>query len=196
MLRLPVPKPAELEPATVEAARRGESWAQALVVERYAKPVWSLVCRVLGRAGRRTWADDATQDALVAALRSLPRFRTEGPTSLTSWVLTIAARTAIDVLRRHRELVPVDEGASASQTVSEYRPDRSAEQRSLGRAIENAVEQLAPEIRATFVLRAYHELEYAEIAEALAVDLGTVKSRIWRARAALKDLLAEVRRDE
>ena len=77
MLRLPVRKQLELEPATVEAARRGEGWAQALVVDRYAKPVWSLVCRILGRAGRRPFAEDATQDALVAALRSLPRFRTD-----------------------------------------------------------------------------------------------------------------------
>jgi RNA polymerase sigma-70 factor (ECF subfamily) len=191
VLRLPERKPAELGPATVEAARRGESWAQALVVDRYAKPVWSLVCRILGRAGRRTSAEDATQDALVAALRSLPRFRSDGTTSLTSFVLTIAARTAIDVLRRHREIVPIDPDAAVSMD----RPDHRSEERALGRAIEAALDQLAPEIRATFVLRAYYELEYAEIAEALGVDLGTVKSRISRARAALKDLLAEVRRD-
>ncbi len=192
VLRLPLRKPAELEPATLEAARRGESWAQAELVERYARPVWALVCRILGRAGRRNVADDATQDALVAALRSLGRFRADGPTSLTSWVLTIAARTAIDAMRRQRDVAPIEETTIASSD----RPDTSAEQRSLGRAIENAVERLSPEIRAAFVLRAYHELEYAEIAEALGVDMGTVKSRLFRARAALKDLLEEVRRDE
>ena len=192
VLRLPVRKPAELESATLEAARRGEAWAQAELVERYARPVWALVCRILGRAGRRNVADDATQDALVAALRSLGRFRADGPTSLTSWVLTIAARTAIDAMRRQRDVAPIEETTIESAD----RPDTSAEQRSLGRAIENAVERLSPEIRAAFVLRAYHELEYAEIAEALGVDMGTVKSRLFRARAALKDLLEEVRRDE
>jgi RNA polymerase sigma-70 factor, ECF subfamily len=192
VLRLPVRKPAELESATVDAARRGESWAQAELIEHYARPVWGLVCRILGRAGRTQVADDATQDALVAALRSLGRFRSDGSTSLSSWVLTIAARTAIDVLRRRRDVAPIEEATAESAD----RPDRSAEQRSLGRAIEGAVLRLSPEIRAAFVLRAYHELEYAEIAEALGVDIGTVKSRLFRARAALKDLLEEVRRDE
>jgi RNA polymerase sigma-70 factor (ECF subfamily) len=191
VLRLPLPQAAELEPAAIEAARRGESWAQALVVERYSKPVWSLVCRILGRAGRRSVAEDATQDALVSALRSLPRFKSGGASSLTSWVLTIAARTAIDALRKHREVAPLDADAAESPD----RPDRRAEQSALGDAIERAVDQLSPEIRAAFVLRAYYELDYAEIAEALAVDLGTVKSRLWRARAALQGLLSEVRRE-
>lgn len=192
VLRLPVRPPAELEPATVDAARRGEGWAQAELVERYSRAVWSLVCRILGRAGRRNVADDTTQDALVAALRSLGRFRADGPSSLSSFVLTIAARTAIDALRRQRDVAPIEEATM----VSAERPDRSAEERSLGRAIASAVERLSPEIRAAFVLRAYHELEYAEIADALGVDIGTVKSRLFRARAALKDLLEEVRRDE
>ncbi|HET6585322.1 MAG TPA: sigma-70 family RNA polymerase sigma factor [Nannocystaceae bacterium] len=191
MLRLPVRPSAELEPATIDAARRGESWAQALVVEHYATPVWSLVCRILGRAGRRSVAEDTTQDALVAALRSISRFEGDGRTGLTSWVLTIAARTAIDTLRKHREVATLEDDAAESPD----RPDRSAERSALGRAIERAVEQLSPEIRAAFVLRAYYELEYAEIAEALAVDIGTVKSRLWRARAALKSSLAEVRRE-
>jgi RNA polymerase sigma-70 factor (ECF subfamily) len=191
VLRLPLRTAAALEPETVEAAKRGEGWAQAQVVERYSRPVWALVCRILGRAGRSHVAEDATQDALVAALRSLPRFRADGPSSLSSWMLTIAARTAIDVLRRQRDVAPVVDAPAPSDD----RPDRTAEQRAIGRAIESAVEQLSPEIRAAFVLRAYHELEYGEIAEALDIDIGTVKSRLWRARATLKSLLEEVRRD-
>jgi RNA polymerase sigma-70 factor (ECF subfamily) len=191
VLRLRVQPPSVLEPAVVEAARRGETWAQALVVEHHARAVWALVCRILGRAGRRNVAEDVTQDALVAALRSLPRFRADGSASLTRFVLTIAARTAIDALRRHRESEPVYEETLQSAD----RPDRTAERRSLGRAIERAVGRLSPEIRAAFVLRVYHELDYAEIADALGVDLGTVKSRLWRARATLKHLLSEVAHD-
>ena len=189
MLRLP--RAAEIDGSTIEAARRGETWAQALVVERYARPVWALVCRIVGRAGRRQVAEDATQDALVAALRSLPRFRADASTSLSSFVLTIAARTAIDAIRRAPQPTCVEMSAAESPD----RPDRTAESRDLGRAIEHAVEQLSPEVRAAFVLRAYHELGYAEIADALGIDIGTVKSRIHRARALLKDLLAEVHRD-
>jgi RNA polymerase sigma-70 factor (ECF subfamily) len=188
---LRLPRAAEIDGSTIDAARRGETWAQALVVERYARPVWTLVCRIVGRAGRRQVAEDATQDALVAALRSLPRFRADGSSSLSSFVLTIAARTAIDAIRRAPQPTCVENSAAESPD----RPDRTAESRDLGRAIEHAVEQLSPEVRAAFVLRAYHELGYAEIADALGIDIGTVKSRIHRARALLKDLLAEVHRD-
>ena len=191
VLRLPVGSAPEPEPGVVEAAQKGERWAQAQIVEWYARPVWSLVCRVLGRAGRRGAAEDATQEALVAALESLPRFCPARARSLKAWMLTIAARTAVDVLRRQRDVVEVDEASMPSHD----RPDVTAERRALARAIESAVETLSPEIRAAFVLRAYHEFEYAQIAEALGIDLGTVKSRLWRARAALQRSLAEVRRD-
>lgn len=190
VLRLGPPASDELDRETIEAARRGESRAQALVVRRHGKSMWSVVCRILGRAGRRHVAEDVAQDALCSALRSLPRFPNDGTCRLSAWMLTIAARTALDELRRTRNVVAIDE----LEAQSDDRPDRTAEQRAIGRAIECAVDRLSPEIRAAFVLRAYHELEYAEIAEALAIDIGTVKSRLWRARAALQQLLAEVRR--
>jgi RNA polymerase sigma-70 factor (ECF subfamily) len=72
------------------------------------------------------------------------------------------------------------------------RADDSARSREIVRAIETALAELSPELRAAFLLREYHDLEYAEIASALVIDLGTVKSRLARARAALRERLAEV----
>src|SRR5262249_34225565 len=162
--------------------KAGLPWAQEAVLARFEKPAWAVVCRILGRAGQDGVAQDVTQDALVAVLRGLPRLQLDHDAPLSTWVLTIAARTAISELRRRRpELAPFD----AEQAVADDRPDEHAFQNASLLAIADAVETLAPEIRATFVLRAYHELAYPEIAEILGVDLGTVKSRLFRARAAL-----------
>jgi len=187
---LPPSRPVEIERGVVEAAQRGEQWAQAQIVERYARSIWALACRMLGGAAQRQAADDITQDALLAVLRSLPRYRFDGG-RLGAWVMTIAARTTIDELRRRPDIAAQVEIAIDD----DERPDRSAERRATVRKIEAAVGALAPEYRAAFVLRAYHELEYTEIAEALGIDLGTVKSRLWRARAQLQAALEEVRDD-
>ena len=72
------------------------------------------------------------------------------------------------------------------------RPDERSERASTGRAIARAVGTLSPEVRAAFVLRAYHELSYLEIARELEIEVGTVKSRLWRAKAALQAHLEEM----
>ena len=117
-------------------------------------------------------------------LRSLPRARAENPRALTGFVMTIAARTAVDALRRNRPHAPVELDVAATDPG----PDRRLHAR---QALQRTVERLAPEIRAAFVLRAFHQLEYSEIAQALGIEVGTVKSRLWRARAALKAVLTE-----
>jgi RNA polymerase sigma-70 factor, ECF subfamily len=186
-----VPVHAEpLDPATVAAAKAGLPWAQQAVLERFERPVWAVVCRILGRAGRDGVADDVAQDALLAVLRGLPRLQLDHGAPLATWVLTIAARTALSELRRRH---PPTTSIEDSELVADERPDHRAEQDSSLGAIADAVETLTPEIRATFVLRAYHELAYPEIAEILGVDLGTVKSRLFRARAALQRRLSEVK---
>ena len=113
-----------------------------------------------------------------------------GGAKLSTWILTIATRVALNELRK-KAPVPADvvELAPATQPPA-------VELRSLGRAIERAVGKLAPEYRAAFVLREFHELSYDEIARALDVDIGTVKSRLSRARATLQAALAEVHHGE
>ncbi|MBK6919982.1 MAG: sigma-70 family RNA polymerase sigma factor [Deltaproteobacteria bacterium] len=193
---------AQLDRTTLEAARDGQAWAQHAVLKHFERPVWAIVCRVLGRAGRHGQADDVAQDALLGVLRGLPRYDVDHPAAVSTWVLTIATRTALTALRRNaRERVRFDDELVAAtderapHCVGDDRPDRVAERREAASAIADAVEHLSPEIRAAFVLRAYHDLEYDEIARILEIELGTVKSRLWRARAALQQRLSEVRRD-
>lgn len=177
------------EPGVIVAAQQGDAAARAELVDHYARPVWALVCRILGRAHRREAAEDITQEALIAMLRSLPRYVDDGRGRFSAWVMTIAARAAIDELRSRRSMTVAIDVPADEQT----RPDRLVEQQAVGEAIATAIEALTPEFRAAFVLRAYHDLDYVDIAAALGIDVGTVKSRLWRARAQLQRALAEVR---
>ncbi len=173
------------DPDVLAAAQRGDAWACRAFVREHQQAVFALAWRMLGSAGRRGQAEDVAQEALTRALRSLPRFDPSGAAKLSTWVLTIATRTVIDELRRRRsDHEPLDD--VASELVDPAQPDLDFEQRRLGRAIAEAVDALGPEVRAAFVLRAYHDLSYPEIAAALGVDIGTVKSRLFRARQALQ----------
>jgi len=171
----------ELDEITLRRALRGEVDATRALVERYQVRVFALVSRMLGGRDRAT-VEDVAQDTFLAVFRQLAGFVPGGRARLSTWILTIAARRAIDELRKRRP-APV-----AEPIVATDRRDRE-----LARAIETAIGDLSPELRAAFLLREYHGLDYAEIAGALDIDLGTVKSRLSRARAGLRERLAEVR---
>jgi RNA polymerase sigma-70 factor (ECF subfamily) len=186
--------PTELDAPTLQRAVRGDAGASRALVEMYQVRVFALVSRMLAGRGRAT-IEDAAQDTFLHVFRQLGAFDAAGPARLSTWILTIAARRAIDELRRQRptllpELERAPEGRAGERTGE--RADERAIRRELAAAIEAALRELSPELRAAFLLREYHGLEYAEIAAALAIDLGTVKSRLSRARAALRERLAEV----
>ena len=183
----PVPDPDELDDPAVVRAAAGEQAAARALVETYGQRVFALVSRML--AGRdRAVIEDVAQDTFCDVFRKLRGWRPGGPARLSTWILTIAARRAIDELRRKRP-----EPIAMPEAVGTGRADDATRRRDVVAAIERGLAELSPELRAAFLLREYHELEYAEIASALAIDLGTVKSRLSRARAALRVALAEVR---
>lgn len=186
----------ELDPEGLAAAQRGERWARRALVETYQGRVHALAFRMLAGAGRRPPADDAedlVQDAFLRVFGALPRFSPGGPARLSTWILGITARAVIDELRRRRP--PAAVAVEPEALPGGERPDVRSEQRGVGRAIERAVASLSPEVRAAFVLRAYHDLDYGEIAQTLEVGVGTVKSRLWRARAALQQHLHDLHDD-
>jgi RNA polymerase sigma-70 factor (ECF subfamily) len=108
-------------------------------------------------------------------------------------LLTIATRLALDQLRR-TSLLLVPLTAAAGEAARD-RADEGAVRRGLASAIAVAVSGLTPEYRAAFVLREFHEMECSEIASVLKIDPDTVRSRLARARAALREALAEMRDD-
>ena len=177
----------EIDEITVRRAAHGDAPATRQLVERYQHRVFALVSRMLGTRAQRATVEDLAQETFLQVFRKLRDFEPTGAARLSTWILTIAAHKSIDELRRRRP-EPVAEVIA----IGSARADEAAVRRELVAAIESALAELSPELRAAFLLREYHGLEYAEIAKALAIDLGTVKSRLSRARTALRERLAEV----
>lgn len=181
------PRSRELDDLTVRRAQRQDAAACRALVAHYQAPVFALLGRMLG-SGRRATVEDLAQDTFLAVFQRLPSFVPVGPARLSTWILTIASRRAIDELRRRRP-TPI----AAVELTADPRPD-AIDRRALAAAIDRAVDGLAPEFRAAFLLRELHGLDYGEIAAALDIEVGTVRSRLNRARLALRAALAEVRR--
>lgn len=170
-----------LDELTLRRAQRGDERAWRALIERYRQPVHALIWRLLaGRARHRV--EDLVQETFVRVLRALPGFDPAGPASLSTWMLTIAARLTLNELRRPEAAALVEEPAGSGAE----RADLGAERRQLAAAIGAGIAALPDAQRAVLVMREYHDLDYAEIAAALELDLGTVKSRLARARAALR----------
>jgi RNA polymerase sigma-70 factor (ECF subfamily) len=168
-----------LDELTLRRAQRGDDRAWRELVERYQAPVHALVWRLLaGRSRHRV--EDLVQETFVRVLRALPSWDIGGPASLQTWILTIATRLSLNELRKPEMTTIIGDPPSTEST------DAASERARVGAAIAAGVAALPDAQRAVFVLREYHELEYADIAEALGLDLGTVKSRLARARAALR----------
>jgi RNA polymerase sigma-70 factor (ECF subfamily) len=146
------------------------------------------VCRRI--AGSTRDGDDACQEALIKIVRNLPRF--DGRSAFGTWAYRIATNAALDELRKRNRrpgLHAVGDDArpeQADQTASartDWYPERLL--------LDEALDRLPDDLRIAVVLRDVADLDYAEIAATLDVPLGTVKSRISRARAALADQLGE-----
>jgi RNA polymerase sigma-70 factor (ECF subfamily) len=146
------------------------------------------VCRRL--TGNDADAADATQEALIAVVRGLPAF--DRRSRLSTWVYRIAVNAALDELRRRRRRpdLAIDECIDVGpDRVSAFDAD-DVEHAAVRLDVDAALLRIPPEFRAPVVLRDVCGLDYAEIAEVLDLPAGTVRSRIWRGRAALVPLLA------
>lgn len=208
---------AELDEVTLARARRGEAAALSALVRHYQRAVYALVGRLMAGGRAVQAADDVAQEVFIRVCRGLARFDPAGPARLSTWILTIATRTTLNALRAgqrsdrlvaeasaHAGLVATTtagagEGGSgaisgragpAGRDVAPDDPERAAADRQLGRQVEAAIAAMPEELRAVLILRGYHDFDYPEIAAALGLELGTVKSRLGRARAELRAALA------
>ena len=177
-------RPDALDELTLRRAQRGDQRAWRDLIDRYQQPVHALIWRLMvGRARHRV--EDLTQETFVRVLKALPTFDPAGPATLSTWILTIATRLALNELRRP------ESAALEREPVGRERADADAERRRLAAAIAEGMAGLPDAQRAVLVLREYHELDYGEIAEVLELDVGTVKSRLSRARAAMREHLTK-----
>jgi len=170
----------------------GEIDAFDELVRRTRRPAYRLARRI---TRNHEDADDVVQDSYVKAYRALARFepgRAFGP-----WFLTIVARSALSQIRQRtrRASVPLDEPGADGTTLAEKIPDAAMDVAGMQRLldVEEALERLTEEQRAILALRVDGDLPYAEIASALDVPVGTVMSRLARAREALLEEVEKLR---
>lgn len=177
--------PEELDPAMLARCRARDPVAFRAFVVRYQGAVFALLGRIVGPSPA---LDDLAQETFLRAHAALPGFDPGLPAKLSTWLLTIAARVALDELKKRRlPLEPLERAASLAGGES---PERSASRRRLGRAIEAAAAQLGDEQRAVFVLFMFHGFSVEQVAGALGCAPATVKTRLFRARQRLRELLA------
>jgi RNA polymerase sigma factor (sigma-70 family) len=177
----------ELDDDALRRAQRGDERAWRELVTCYQDAVHALVWRLcIGRARHRV--DDLVQETFVRVLRALPRFDPDGPATLRTWMLTIATRLTLNELRRP-DMASLSDLPEAPAPAGA--PLQPVERRRLGERIARAMAELPSYQRAVVVLREIYGFEYAEVASALDLDIGTVKSRLGRARLALRAALAD-----
>jgi RNA polymerase sigma-70 factor (ECF subfamily) len=120
---------------------------------------------------------------------ALSRFDPAGDASLSTWMLTIATRLALNELRQQKRPEPAHDEAETAAGDAADTPEAAVDRARMGATIARCMAQLPDDQRAILVLREYHDLDYPEIAAVLELELGTVKSRLSRARVALRERL-------
>ena len=180
------------DPELVRRCLAGDETAYRELVERYERKVYAVAFRMVRV---REDAEDLTQETFVRMFKALDRYDPSRP--FPAWLLTIAARLSIDQLRRRRvKTVSLfrTEPDSQEEHVVEYAdpapgPEELAERNEEQLGADRLIGSLPEHYRIVVVLRHQQGLSYEEISEALRLPLGTVKARIHRARALLKERL-------
>jgi RNA polymerase sigma-70 factor (ECF subfamily) len=176
------------EKDVIERAQRGDPLAfDRLVAEHYVM-VYNTAYRILGNPDQ---AEDATIEAFSRAYRSLDRFR--GESAFSTWLYRIVTNVCLDYLRGTQPAVPsLDEGWGEDGELAREVPDetdnpaRTALQRRRQAVVHQALQRLSGDHRAVLALYDLHGFSYEEVSAILGVPVGTVKSRLNRARHALK----------
>lgn len=181
----------EEERDLVRRAQRGDVAAFEDIVRAQEKIVYNLALRSLGN---REDAEDAAQEAFMKAYAALPGFR--GESRLSAWLYQITNNVCIDLLRKRRDAVSLNRETNDGEETELELPDTRfdpvmlAERRELREQVGRALGQLPENYRQVLLLRELGGQSYDEIAGALRLDIGTVKSRIFRARKRLCVLLS------
>ena len=193
-------KPAETDQQLVERVKRGDKRAFDLLTLKYQHRIAQLVARTIGN---RHEVLDITQEAFIKAYRALPGFR--GDSQFYTWLYRIAVNTAKNYLAaRSRRPFQVDGEADGSNFLESGRgspsdiasPETQLTRDELAQTINRALDDLPEELRAAVTLRELQYLSYEEIAEVMDCPVGTVRSRIFRAREAIEKRIDALEKGE
>jgi RNA polymerase sigma-70 factor (ECF subfamily) len=188
----------ELDRALVERVQRGDKAAFDLLVRKYQHKIVSVISRYVS-----DWSEcqDVAQEAFIRAYRAIASFR--GDSAFYTWMYKIGINTAKNYLVSQGRRPPTEDIAvedavqfdNATRLHETATPERELMREEIEQTVFSTVEQLPEELRVAITLREVDGLSYEEIAEAMGCPIGTVRSRIFRAREAidlqLRPLLSE-----
>jgi RNA polymerase sigma-70 factor (ECF subfamily) len=185
----PAPPETDDERATIRKAQAGDRRAFDRLVSAQLPQVWATVYRILRH---REDTEDVVQEVFVTAHRALAGFR--GDSKLSTWLHRIAVSRALNHLDRAEERVrrasdPIDDGPALDALRSGRGPLHALEAKELMSRLADCFEKLPAAFRAVLALRDAQEKTYEEIAAIVDIELGTVRSRLARARGSLKDCI-------
>lgn len=183
--------------ALVVQAKQGNMQALEELLQRHEKIVYHIVLRTMG-AGEDV--KDLSQEVLLKAYRSLAKF--DGKSAFSTWLYRIAVNTCIDEMRKRKGKQTYSLDAELEQEDGNYHkqfadpadtPEQSLIRQELRQEVVTALEKLSPEHKTALVLREMQGFSYEEISEITQTPLGTVKSRISRAKIQLKEEILKLR---
>lgn len=182
-----------MEELLIKRAKKGDSKAFSALLNEYLSMIYNIAYRMTGNPDD---ASDMTQEVMIKLFKNLDSFNQKS--KFSTWVYRVATNTCLDELKKIRrkqtlsldaEYETDDGSVSFEQEDLSPTPDEQAETNELKDIVARAITRLGEEHRAVIVLRDIKGLSYGEIAEILNCSDGTVKSRLSRARAKLKEIL-------
>ena len=180
----------------VQRVQRGEKQAFDLLVAKYQRKLFRLLSRLIRDQAE---IEDVAQEAFIKAYRALPNFR--GESAFYTWLYRIAINTAKNYLvaqgrraptRTETEIEDAENFDDGDSLRTEDTPERMLLSKQVAEAVNRAIERLPEDLRTAIVLRELEGLSYEEIAESMNCPIGTVRSRIFRAREAVAEDLRPV----
>ena len=170
----------------IEAAQQGDHAAFARLVEAYKSPVYNLAYRMLRNTAE---AEDAAQEIFLRAYLKLASY--DRGRKFSTWLLAIASNYCIDLLRRRKAtMVDLDDVEFLVES-REPGPEQSAVEGEQRDVVAQVIDALPPAYRLPTVLRYYYDLPYDEIERITGLSEATVKTRLFRARRMIKEMLEE-----
>ena len=179
----------DIDQQLVERVQRGDKRAFDLLVTKYQRKIFRLLSRLIRDQAE---VEDVAQEAFIKAYRALPNFR--GDSAFYTWLYRIAINTAKNHLVSQGRRAPTTTEADIEEAETfddgEHlrdlnTPDSMLLSKQVGEAVNRAIDQLPEDLRTAIVLREIEGLSYEEIAAAMDCPVGTVRSRIFRAREAI-----------
>jgi RNA polymerase sigma-70 factor (ECF subfamily) len=173
--------------ACVRRLQRGDTGAFEVLVQRHERTIFNLVYRMLGDYDD---AAETSQEVFLSAYRAIGQFR--GEANFSTWLYRIALNHAASRRKsasaRQKRLVPIDSADMVDD--GQVGPAESLEKKELRESVQRALSELDAEDAAVILLRDLQDVSYEDVAHVLKIPVGTVKSRLHRARQALKARLA------